>query len=98
MTLSARRDGTTIEAAGSLPVAFADFGIKGPSGYGALGSLADHGTAEFLLILAPADGGFFRVHHSRPGDVIILRESGIGQDEMGVERDGLFVTLAALRE
>ena len=57
VTLSARRDGTTIEAAGWLPVAFADFGIKGPSGYGALGSLADHGTAEFLLILAPAEAG-----------------------------------------
>lgn len=54
MTLSARRDGTTIQAAGSLPVAFADFGIKGPSGYGVFGSLASNGTAEFLLILAPA--------------------------------------------
>jgi polyisoprenoid-binding protein YceI len=57
VTLSARRDGTKIVAAGSLPAAFADFGIKGPSGYGALGSLADHGTAEFLLILAPAEAG-----------------------------------------
>ena len=54
VTLSARRDGTTIEAAGSLPVTFADFGIKGPSEYGFLGSLADNGTAEFLLILTPA--------------------------------------------
>jgi polyisoprenoid-binding protein YceI len=54
VTLSARRDGTTIEAAGSLPVTFAEFGIKEPSGYGALGSLANNGTAEFLLILAPA--------------------------------------------
>jgi polyisoprenoid-binding protein YceI len=53
VTLSARRDGTAIEAAGSLPVTFADFGIKEPSGYGALGSLAGNGTAEFLLILAP---------------------------------------------
>jgi polyisoprenoid-binding protein YceI len=51
VTLSARRDGTTIEAAGSLPVTFADFGIKRPSGYGFFGSLADNGTAEFLLIL-----------------------------------------------
>ncbi len=57
VTLSARRDGTTIEAAGSLPVTFADFSIKGPSGYGAFGSLADNGTAEFLLILAPAAAG-----------------------------------------
>ena len=51
VTLSARRDGSEIEAAGSLPVTFADFGIKGPGGYGFLGSLASNGTAEFLLIL-----------------------------------------------
>jgi len=55
--LSARRDGTAIEAAGALPVAFADFGIKGPRGYGFFGSLAGNGTAEFLLILAPAAAG-----------------------------------------
>ena len=54
VTLAARRDGTTIEAAGSLPIAFVDFGVKGPAGYGFLGSLADSGTAEFLLILTPA--------------------------------------------
>jgi polyisoprenoid-binding protein YceI len=57
VSLSARRDGTSIEAAGSLPVTFADFGIKGPAGYGVFGSLADNGTAEFLLILAPAAAG-----------------------------------------
>ncbi len=57
VTLSARRDGPAIEAAGSLPVAFADFGIKGPRGYGVFGSLASNGTAEFLLILAPAAAG-----------------------------------------
>jgi polyisoprenoid-binding protein YceI len=57
VTLSARRDGTAIEAAGSLPVAFADFGIKGPREYGVFGSLASNGTAEFLLILAPAVSG-----------------------------------------
>jgi polyisoprenoid-binding protein YceI len=51
VTLSARRDGTAIEAAGSLPVAFSAFRIKGPGGYGVLGSLASDGTAEFLLIL-----------------------------------------------
>ena len=51
VTLSARRDGTAIEAAGSLPVSFSDFRITGPSGYGFLGSLANNGTAEFLLIL-----------------------------------------------
>ena len=57
VTLSARRDGAVIEAAGSLPVSFADFGIRGPSGYGFLGSLASQGTAEFLLILTPAVAG-----------------------------------------
>ena len=51
VTLSARRDGTAIEAAGSLPVTFSDFRITGPSGLGFLGSLASDGTAEFLLIL-----------------------------------------------
>jgi polyisoprenoid-binding protein YceI len=56
VTLSARRDGAAIESAGSLPVTFADFGITGPSGYGALGSLASNGTAEFLLILSPRVG------------------------------------------
>jgi hypothetical protein len=53
VTLSARRDGAMIEAAGALPVAFANFGIKGPAGYGIFGSLAADGTAEFLLVLAP---------------------------------------------
>jgi YceI-like protein len=53
VTLSARRDGTAIEAAGSMPVAFAHFRIAGPGGYGFLGSLAGNGTAEFLLILRP---------------------------------------------
>jgi polyisoprenoid-binding protein YceI len=57
VTLSARRDGTKIEAAGSLPVAFAGFGIKGPAGYGLLGSLASDGIAEFLLVLSPAGTG-----------------------------------------
>jgi polyisoprenoid-binding protein YceI len=51
MPLSLRRDGTNIDVAGSIPVAFADYGIAGPEGYGALGSLADHGEAEFLLVL-----------------------------------------------
>ena len=57
ITLSARRDGRAIDAAGSLPVTFSDFRITGPSGYGFLGSLASNGTAEFLLILAPAAAG-----------------------------------------
>jgi polyisoprenoid-binding protein YceI len=49
--LSVRRHGTSIDVAGSVPVAFADYGITGPTGYGGLGSLADHGVAEFLLVL-----------------------------------------------
>jgi len=53
VTLSARRAGTAIEAAGSLPVAFSGFRITRPSGYGVFGSLASDGTAEFLLILRP---------------------------------------------
>jgi hypothetical protein len=51
VTLSARRDGTAIDVAGSLPVDFFAFRITGPAGYGFLGSLADNGTAEFLMIL-----------------------------------------------
>jgi polyisoprenoid-binding protein YceI len=51
VTLSIRRDGTSIDVAGSVPAAFADYGITGPEGYGLLGSLADHGVAEFLLVL-----------------------------------------------
>jgi polyisoprenoid-binding protein YceI len=57
VTLSARRDGAVVEAAGSLPVAFADFSITGPRGYGVFESLASDGTAEFLLILVPAAAG-----------------------------------------
>jgi polyisoprenoid-binding protein YceI len=48
---SARRDGTTLQVAGSIPVTFAAWHIKAPAGFGFLGSLADHGTAEFLLTL-----------------------------------------------
>jgi polyisoprenoid-binding protein YceI len=51
VALSIRRDGTSIDVAGSIPVAFVDYGITGPKGYGGLGSLADHGVAEFLLVL-----------------------------------------------
>jgi polyisoprenoid-binding protein YceI len=49
--IEARRDGTALQAAGTIPVTFAAWGIKGPAGYGALGSLASHGTAEFLIVL-----------------------------------------------
>ena len=43
--------GTAGRVAGSLPVEFHRFGITEPAGYGFLGSLADRGTAEFLLVL-----------------------------------------------
>ena len=51
VTISARRDGTALRAAGSIPVAFSRWGITEPTGYGIVGSLASHGTAEFLLVL-----------------------------------------------
>lgn len=51
LTTRQRRDGTTLQVAGSIPAAFSDWGIKGPQGYGFLGSIANHGVAEFLLVL-----------------------------------------------
>ncbi len=52
VTVSGRRDGPALQAAGSIPVAFAHWGIVGPrGGLGFLGSLANHGVAEFLLLL-----------------------------------------------
>jgi polyisoprenoid-binding protein YceI len=50
-TISERRDGAALQVAGSTPIALTDWGIKGPRGYGFLGSLADHGAAEVLLVL-----------------------------------------------
>ncbi|MET8162594.1 YceI family protein [Sphaerisporangium sp. NPDC005289] len=49
--LSARRDATDLRIAGSIPVAFADWGIARPVGVPFFGDLADHGVAEFLLVL-----------------------------------------------
>lgn len=49
--MAGRRDGTTLQAAGSIPVSFAEWGIQGPGGLGFFGSLANHGSAEFLLTL-----------------------------------------------
>jgi len=51
VTLSGRRDGAALQAAGSIPVTFAEWGISGPGGLGPFGSLAGHGSAEFLLTL-----------------------------------------------
>jgi polyisoprenoid-binding protein YceI len=52
VTLSARRDGPDLQVAGSIPVDLAYWGIRDPAGAGLLGSLADHGEAEFRLTLA----------------------------------------------
>jgi len=51
VTISGRRNGRMLQVAGSIPVAFAGWGIKGPGGFGFLGSLANHGVAEFLFVL-----------------------------------------------
>ncbi len=51
VTISGRRDGLELQAAGSMPIAFSDWDIVGPEGYGFLGSIADHGTAELLVVL-----------------------------------------------
>jgi hypothetical protein len=55
VTISGRRDGSALQAAGSIPVAFSDWGIKAPGGAGFLGSLANHGAAEFRLVLHRSD-------------------------------------------
>jgi polyisoprenoid-binding protein YceI len=51
ITVSARRDGAAIEAAGSLTVPSGRWGITLPAGFGFLGGLSSQATAEFLLIL-----------------------------------------------
>jgi polyisoprenoid-binding protein YceI len=50
VTISARRDGTALQAAGSIPITLSRWGITEPASYGIVGSLASHGTAEFLLL------------------------------------------------
>jgi polyisoprenoid-binding protein YceI len=52
--VSGRRDGTKLQLAGAIPVAFTAWHIAGPAGFGFLGSLANHGVAEFLLVLTRA--------------------------------------------
>jgi polyisoprenoid-binding protein YceI len=54
VALSLVRDGARIAVTGTVPVTFADYGLDQPKGYGSLGSLADHGVAEFLLVLRPS--------------------------------------------
>jgi polyisoprenoid-binding protein YceI len=51
VTITGRRDGSALQAAGSIPVPFSDWDIEAPAGFGFLGSLANNGVAEFLLIL-----------------------------------------------
>jgi len=51
LAVSARRTGNELEVTGSVPITFTDWGIKAPRNYGSLGSLTDHGLAEFLLVL-----------------------------------------------
>ena len=51
ITLSGRRDGSTLQAAGAIPVSFSDWKVQGPPGGGVFGSLADHGVAEFSVTL-----------------------------------------------
>lgn len=50
-TISGHRNGPALEATGSIPVTFTDWAIQPPTNYGPLGSLDDHGVAEFLLVL-----------------------------------------------
>jgi polyisoprenoid-binding protein YceI len=51
LTISGRRTGPGLEAVGSIPITFSDWGIATPTSYGPIGSLDDHGLAEFLLVL-----------------------------------------------
>lgn len=51
VAFTARRDGTELQVAGRIPVAFGRWAIRAPGGGGFLGSLAHHGTAEFILFL-----------------------------------------------
>jgi len=51
ISFAARRNGSELQVAGSIPVRFERWRIQDPASFGFLGSLADHGSAEFLLIL-----------------------------------------------
>jgi polyisoprenoid-binding protein YceI len=56
VTITGRRSGSVLQVAGTIPVVFGRWHITGPSGFGFLGSLANHGIAEFLLILHRSPG------------------------------------------
>ena len=51
VAISGRRDGDRIQAVGTIPVVFADWGIQAPAGFGWFGSLAGRGAAEFFVVL-----------------------------------------------
>jgi deazaflavin-dependent oxidoreductase (nitroreductase family) len=51
VALTARRSGNVIDLAGSTRVLLARWHVARPAGFGPLGSLADHATAEFLIVL-----------------------------------------------
>jgi len=55
-TITGRRDGPKLEAAGSISVTFSAWGIRDPAGFSFLGSLANHGVAEFLIVLRRGNG------------------------------------------
>jgi polyisoprenoid-binding protein YceI len=55
VVLTARRSGSTIDVAGSTSVLLARWHVAPPAGFGPLGSLADHATAEFLIALHRAN-------------------------------------------
>jgi polyisoprenoid-binding protein YceI len=52
--VSGRRDGTKLRLTGVIPVTFAAWHITGRPDSDSLGSLANHGVAEFLLVLTRA--------------------------------------------
>ncbi len=51
VALTARSSGSTIDLAGSTAVLLARWHVTPPAGFGPLGSLSDHATAEFLIVL-----------------------------------------------
>lgn len=53
LAITARRDGSTVQVAGSTTVDLAGWGVEPMPGYGILGSVVDQGVAEFLLVLRP---------------------------------------------
>ena len=51
VSVSGRRDGSALQVAGSIPVTFSRWAIRGPQSFGFIASLANSGIAEFLLSL-----------------------------------------------